>query len=253
MIKKIIFSLLIFTAISAYSQDESISNYKYIIVKDKFDFLKKSDQYQTSSLTKFLLKKKGFEVVLSNEDLPNDLKLGGKCSALEASVEDESNMFTVKSIIVIKNCFGAVLYTSQVGKSKLKDYKKGYHEAIRRAFETMEDFNYSYKPKSETPKTDKIIANKTDKLPAIKNSNKKVKEETKEAKPIEILYAQEKGNGFQLVNSKPEVVFEILKTRKENVFIIKGKDGTLYKNEDKWFAEFYENDKLVKKEYQVKF
>jgi len=252
MIKKIIFSLLVFAAVTIYGQSESISNYKYIIVKDKFDFLKESDQYQTSSLTKFLLQKKGFEVVLSNEDLPNDLKLGGKCSALEASVEDESNMFTVKSVIVIKNCFGAVLYTSEVGKSKLKDYKKGYHEAIRRAYETMEDFTYSYKPVSEVaPKKKEVIVSKTDKLPAVvKETNKKDKVATK---PAEVLYAQEKGNGFQLVNSKPEIVFEILKTRKENVFIIKGKDGTLYKNEDKWYAEFYENDKLVKKEYQVKF
>ncbi|WP_405606815.1 hypothetical protein [Polaribacter sp. Asnod1-A03] len=251
MIKKIIFSLLIFAAITVYGQDENISNYKYIIVKDKFDFLKESDQYQTSSLTKFLLNKKGFDVFLSNEELPNELKLGGKCSALEASVEDESNMFTVKTVIVISNCFGSVLYKSEVGKSKLKDFKKGYHQAIRRAFDSMEGFNYSYNS------TEPILMEKKDNVVVDKVNAPKVKKEVTVEKivkkPIEVLYAQAKGNGFQLVNSKPEVVFEILKTRKENVFIIKGKDGTLYKNEDKWYAEFYENDKLVKKEYQVKF
>jgi len=45
--------------ISLTSQTKKMSDFKYIIVPNKFDFLKKSNQYQTSSLTKFLLQKKG--------------------------------------------------------------------------------------------------------------------------------------------------------------------------------------------------
>ncbi|MEO9571336.1 MAG: hypothetical protein ABJH82_02525 [Polaribacter sp.] len=248
MIKKIAYCLLFFVTISVYSQNKKINNYKYVIVPNKFDFLKHSDQYQTSSLTKFLLEKKGFTVFLSNEELPKDLKLGGKCSALEASLEDKSSLFTVKVVVVLKNCFDTVLYTSEMGKSKHKDYKKGYHEAIRNAFETMSDFNYNY---NNPLKNTDITLHKTDNLPiVVKETNTKVKEKSK---LVEVLYAQEKGNGFQLVNSKPEVVFQILKTRKEDVFIIKGKDGTLYKIDDKWYAEFYENDKLIKKEFKIKF
>ena len=40
MIKKIVFSLLLVLAMSAYSQQKDINNYKYIIVQEKFDFLK---------------------------------------------------------------------------------------------------------------------------------------------------------------------------------------------------------------------
>ena len=55
MIKRIVGSLLFFMTISLTSQTKKMSDFKYIIVPNKFDFLKKSNQYQTSSLTKFLL------------------------------------------------------------------------------------------------------------------------------------------------------------------------------------------------------
>ena len=143
MIKKIGLLLLLFMSTSQYSQEINLDKYQYIIVANKFDFLKKSDQYQTSSLTKFLLKKKGFQAFLSDESYPGEIK-NNRCLSLFASVKDESSMFTTKSIIEIRDCFGKTLYVSKAGKSKLKDYKKAYQEAIRKAFDSMEDLEYSY-------------------------------------------------------------------------------------------------------------
>ena len=60
------------------------------------DFLKKSNQYQTSSLTKFLLQKKGFRVFLSTDSLPVDL-LQNRCLALTAIVSDASGVLIVKN------------------------------------------------------------------------------------------------------------------------------------------------------------
>ena len=68
-----------------------------------------------------------------------------------------------------------------------------------------------------------------------------------------ILYAQAIENGFQLVNTKPEVVFVILNTNAKDVFILQGKNGNFYKNGDYWVAEYYEGTKLEKKEFKVKF
>ncbi|MGY8910777.1 MAG: hypothetical protein ACKVIG_13095, partial [Flavobacteriales bacterium] len=67
MIKKTIFLLMLLVSNSLLSQQTNLNKYQYIIVADQFDFLKEVDQYQTSSLTKFLLEKKGFEVFLSNQ------------------------------------------------------------------------------------------------------------------------------------------------------------------------------------------
>ena len=266
MIRKIAISLLFIITISTYSQQEKINNYKYVIVPQKFKFLKSADQYQTSSLTKFLLKKKGFIVFLSSDRLPNEL-FNDKCKALTANVIDNSSMFTMKSTIQIKDCFGTILYTSKKGRSKEKDYKKGYHESIRSAYATMSDLEYKYNPIKET-----IELKKDSKVDLVMPVNKvvpekvltKVKEVAPERKEItkeifspstktETLYAQVKPNGFQLVNTVPSIIFHILKTKVKDVFIIKGKNGIMYKNNNTWVAEYYEDDILVIKQYMIKF
>ena len=62
--------LLVFTSLILVGQEINLEKYKYIVVSDKFHFVKTIDGFQTSSLTKFLLKKKGFQVYLSNENFP---------------------------------------------------------------------------------------------------------------------------------------------------------------------------------------
>ena len=251
MIKKITYSLLFFIALSTYSQNEKINNYKYVIVQDKFDFLKGSDKYQTSSLTKFLLKKKGFTVFLSNEELPNEL-ITNRCLALFANVTQNSTLFSVKNKIELKDCYGNIIYTSKEGVSKAKDFKKSYHEAIRAAYSTMTDLNYNYEAKKETINTvDKVVI--VDKVLPIKNTKPVVKSVIENNTKVETLYAQVKTNGFQLINTVPTIVFQVLETKVKDFFIIKDKNGMLYKNGDSWIAEYYENDKLIMKQFIIKF
>ncbi|PQJ69743.1 hypothetical protein BTO14_16040 [Polaribacter butkevichii] len=253
--KKIAFSFLFFIALSAFGQQVNINNYKYVIVPDRFDFLKTVDQYQTSSLTKFLLEKKGFVVYLSNEKLPEDL-VQNRCNGLTATVIDDSSMFTVKSKIELKDCYGTVVYVSETGKSKEKEYKKSYHEAIRNAFETMEDLTYKYVPLKKVSEVKKAT---TPEVVVVKEViSVPVKEIVSQEKVVvsnhlETLYSQEINNGFQLVNTTPAVVYQLLKTKVKDVFILKDKNGILYKNGDNWIAEYYENDVLVVKQYAIKF
>ena len=60
---------LIMSNIFVFGQEKKVNNYKFIVVPDKFDFLNQRDKYKTSSLTKFLLKKNGFTVVLNSEQI----------------------------------------------------------------------------------------------------------------------------------------------------------------------------------------
>ena len=55
------FSMLIALIVvsNVYSQS-NLNDYKYIIVPNKFDFLKEKDQYQLNSLAAFLFNKYGF-------------------------------------------------------------------------------------------------------------------------------------------------------------------------------------------------
>ena len=267
MIKKIVFSLLLILAMSAYSQNIDINNYKYIIVQEKFEFLKEPDQYQTSSLTKFLLEKKGFTVFLSNDKaIPTELLIN-RCLTLTATVIDESSMFTVKNKIELKNCYDKVLYSSEYGKSKDKDYKKGHHEAIRAAYNSMSNLVYHYKPnnkdtiKKETIKLEVVLPIKqaisVKQIPVVKENvlleKVMVKTQIVSESKVQVLYAQTKTNGFQLVNTDPAIVFQVLKTNVNDVFIIKGKNGIIYRNKNTWIAEYYENDELVVKQFDIKF
>lgn len=274
MIKKLLFISFVFLISKTFSQEINLDKYQYIIVPEKFDFVNEIDKYQTSSLTKFLLEKKGFKVFLSNETMPEALAKD-RCKSLFAEVKDKSSMLTTKAIIEVKDCFGKTVYASKIGKTKFKEYKRGYQDAIRKAFETMTDFNYSYNPdvvniskelkevKEKAPKvkenklvkeTKNIEVNiespKPNKIIKTEKVTKKVEEQINS---LPILYAQPKEDGYQLINTKPEVVFIILRTSKSDFYIIKNKSGTLYKNDEVWVAEYYENGTLKKENYQIKF
>ena len=256
---------LIMSNIFVFGQEKKVNNYKFIVVPDKFDFLNQRDKYKTSSLTKFLLKKKGFTVVLNSEQYPKDL-INNPCSALNALVLDKSSMFKVKVIIELRDCSNRLIYTSEEGVSRLKEFKKGFQEAIRNAYASMGNIVYEpflletiRKDKKEIVTVNPVLVEEVKEvkleveLPVINNI------EAAQISPINnialstTLYAQPKENGFQLINLKPQVVFVILNTSVKGVFLIKDKNGLLYKKGENWIAEFYDNGKLIEKKYQVKF
>jgi hypothetical protein len=255
MIKKTLIFLSLFMSISLFSQQLELDKYQYIIVQSKLEFLKSADQFQTSSLLKFLLKKKGFTVFMSNEKLPQNLN-NNRCLSLSATILDNSSMLSIKNTIELKDCYGKVLYTSKVGKSRNKDYKKGYHEAIRSAFGSMTDFEYNSNTaiaskKEVTADKDLVVVDIIATPKVVKTPS--VKTEIVVSNDVDMLYAQVNTNGYQLINTKPEVVFVILKTNVKNVFVIKDKNGVFYKVGEIWVAEYYENTELIEKQFQVKF
>ena len=261
MLKKIIFTVVVFSTLLSFSQEKSINDYKYIIVPNHFEWLKSPDKYKVNSLTKFLFNKYGFTAFLSQEQFPKDLGKN-KCLALTANVLDKSSMLSTSNAIVLKDCYNNVVFKTPVAKSKIKDFKKSYHDAIRKAFKTIKALNYAYKPSNISPSVVEINKQK-DEVSFIKEENQvtefvnpKVKV-VEEVKPItidsNILYAQPIKNGFQIVNNEPKVVFQILKSSKKEIFFIKGKNGIIYKIGENWIAEYYENDSLIKKKYSIKF
>ena len=98
--------------------------------------------------------------------------------------------------------------------------------------------------KTTTPKAIAVSETKRKETPKIPLNSKKT---------IQVLYAQAIDNGFQLVNTKPEVVFKVLKTSVKDVFILNSKNGILCKVGEKWIAEYYENNQLKQDIYEIKF
>jgi hypothetical protein len=258
--------LLLFLIVSSFisfGQEKKVNNYKYIIVSEKFNAFKERDQYQTSSLTKFLLKKNGFTVILDSEEYPLELQKD-PCLGLNANIEDKSTMLKTKVFIELIDCSNKVVFTSNVGESKFKEYKKSFQEAIRNAHKSMVGIKYlalknekkiDAKRHSEADTSQVTIKSENENNIAVLPLENKVEKASpnKDEKLTTTLYAQPVENGYQLINLKPEVVFLILNTNIKDVFIIKDKNGLLYKKEATWVAEFYENGRLSVKKYQIKF
>lgn len=138
------YTLLItcFILTSGFCQD-NLNGYKYVIVPNKFDFLKEENQYQLNSLAQFLFEKYGFNVLMEGEDYPADLN-ANRCSALKSDVLKDSGMFKTKLTVVLKDCNYKVVFTSGVGESREKEYKTAYNLALRDAFDSIEALNYKY-------------------------------------------------------------------------------------------------------------
>ena len=134
-------------SVSGFAQ-QSLNNYKYVVIPKQYDFLKSEDQYQLNSLTKFLFDKEGFIALYDIEQKPEEL-ITNPCSGLSTRITNESGLFTTKLIIELMNCRNEVVFTSAEGRSKEKDYKKAYQEALRDAFNSISSLNYSYEPQTK--------------------------------------------------------------------------------------------------------
>ncbi len=122
----------------------SISDYKYIVLEKQFHFQTEPNQYDLNRMAKFQFEKLGFIVVAEGQRLPDDLK-SNYCLALISEITAKGLLRT-KAKISLKNCHGETVYISGEGVTKEKDLTRAYDVAIRKAFDTMQGLNYSYKP-----------------------------------------------------------------------------------------------------------
>lgn len=142
--KKILFILFIICGTFSVSAQE-LNQYKYVIVPESFELSKEKNQFQLNALTKFLFKKYGFETLMKTEEKPLDLQ-ENYCLGLNAKVKDNSGLFVTKLVVQLEDCRGNIVYETKEGRSRLKDYKKSHHEALRDAFSDIEALDYQFIP-----------------------------------------------------------------------------------------------------------
>lgn len=136
--------MLVYTTVS-FAQKNNINVYKYILVPNQYEFQKSEDAYQVNSLTKFLFNRAGFTVFMTDDNIPAEMA-NNACMALKAIVVNNSGLLSTKMQIKLVDCYNNIVYLTDEVSSREKDYKKAYHEAIREAFEEIENLNYSYQP-----------------------------------------------------------------------------------------------------------
>ena len=241
---KICIFLLILSATTSLWAQLSINDYKYVSVPDKFDFLKSNDQYQLNSLTKYLLTKNGFTVLNKSDNYPKDLAQNN-CLLLNANVVKIKGLLITKLQLLLTNCKNTVVFSSEIGKSKLKDYQKAYHEALRDVF-TLSEFNYAYEPADRAD-----VLPKTPEVTPIEPTSEIVSEEPQapSVPAVEVasgLIIQQTNSGYDFINSDSKTVkYSVHATLFENVYIIEGKEGIIYKRGQSWVRESIENGKTT--------
>tara|TARA_R110001632_G_scaffold133117_5_gene247611 strand:+ start:687 stop:1544 length:858 start_codon:yes stop_codon:yes gene_type:complete len=183
--------LTVFIGFSSVAQ--SIHEYEYVLVPTRYDFSSYADKFQLNSLTTFLFNREGFKAYTNTlETIPGEVA-ANSCKALYVNVKDNSGVIRTRLQIELKDCDGKVIFVTQVGDSKLKDYTKAHHEALREAFRSIEDLNYSFKPKTlttprvQSPATDLISISKEEEKKKVK---KKVIEivQTEQDLPVTITH-----------------------------------------------------------------
>jgi hypothetical protein len=239
---------------------QSINDYKAVIVPLKYDFLKSENQYRMATVTKSNLNKAGFVAFYANEDIPAEYS--DRCQLLYIDVKKDNAFLVTKLFIEFKDCYGKVIYTSEVGKSKEKDYETAYRECLNLAFVSVNNLHYKYSGKTVAP-TGKLVgtaALMTPAATAVVNTPTTMPVTTVSSPVADVsdpnlLYAQPTENGYQLIDKTPKVVMKLLKTSRPDSFIaIKdGVQGTLNAKDNQWFFEYYQNDKLVSEKVSVKF
>ena len=124
---------LFMSIISKSFSQKSLNDYSYVIVSEQFEFQQEKDKYQLNSLTKFLFNKYGFHAYFDREVPLNVFR----CDGLWAEAEGTPGFIITKVQLVLRDCTGEVIYRTNYGKSKVKDYKKAYYEAVRNAFDDI--------------------------------------------------------------------------------------------------------------------
>lgn len=185
-----------------------------VIVPNRYTFQKEDNQYQLNALTKFLLEKQGFKTYMESE-APAEL-LQNPCDALKADVKNQSNMMTSKVQFILTDCANKTVFTSEIGKSREKEFKKSYQEALRNAFEgnALATFKSEYKAPVTT---ETAMATLTPAQPTIAKNNTQIIEEDPY---IEFLYAKKVDFSYELYDKKTnELRYKIKPTLTLNTFV----------------------------------
>lgn len=236
--------LLLLLAVNVLWGQKTIHQYKYVMVPSKFAFLDQNDQYRLNTLTKLLLEKYGFKAYLDNEELPAGL-LDSGCEKLYADVISSGNFIRTKLQVVLKDCKKKVVYQTEIGTSKEKEYKTAYTQALRAAFTSFDDLQYH-----DAPVPEQAVAETKD----LSNQSVVVLSETFDT-ALPVYYAQAIPGGYQLVDTTPKVVMKMYKTSDSKVFTaVKGDiQGVLLLKENQWFFEYYQSDRPVSEKVNIKF
>jgi hypothetical protein len=288
---KIRVAVLLIMAITTTAAAQ-INAYEFVVVPEKFQEFEHENRYHTSTLLKYLFKREGFTTYYEKE-VPDMLL--GSCKGLKVDLLDESSMLRTRAVLVLKDCRGKEVFRTVQGDSREKDFKEGFKEAIEAAFKSIKTLNYRYEPEAEAEEPLTLNFNndvktleepgKTERQNMNRNSDPAIIQQAspeeqrfvdRRPKPAdlksgapatpgqsqavssgspEVWYAQRLPNGYQLVDSSPQIRLKLLETSVPEVYLAENENshGLVYKQDNRWYFEYYKDGERVVQELDIKF
>lgn len=229
--KKIILGLTFMAGMFCVNAQSELDAYKYVIIQKQYSFQKSPDKYQLNSLAKFLLEKSDLKVLFATDQFPDDIALN-RCLAVKAEIVDSSGMLKTKLLVNFRDCKNRIVYTTVLGRSNSKDYKKGYQEALRQSLAVFLTYKHRYTGTSikivqkeipvlkESPEIASVTY--TEAKSAIKNNPNGIKLSFLGVYTNGGMSFEVKGNGsdFELIHPEIGKIADVYKTSKAAVFIV---------------------------------
>ena len=205
------------------------------------------------------------------KDLSEDRRL-----LLDVSVEKLKGFLKTKLEVQFRNCRSEIIYKSEIGTSKQKDFQKAYHEALRSAFESVAALEYRYEARQSSvvaKDTSPILSAKApasvemsapNKVPPVPEvpvvSSAAVVTSVpppapKAPKTPKVVVSQDEKNtilvkatnyGFKVLDVvSDKVLYTLHATIYDGVFIIDNKPGIAYQRGNRWVREYVSDSKIV--------
>lgn len=240
--KRILLLLLIVFSNSLFSQ--SLNDYQYVIVPIRYDFMKNDNEYRLNTITKYNLEKMGFQAFYNDINLPKQIA-SNTCDALKVDVVKSGSFIWTNLTIVFKDCQNNIVYQSEIGKSKEKDFTKSYTEALEMAFASVYLQGYNYNPSAKKTEIDNV----EEKLPF------ETKVVTQKVYSENTLKALAIPGGYNLVDKTENVIFKLTSSGKSDFYLAqKGtQSGLVFQKGTDWFFEFEQNGKLISEKIEIQF
>lgn len=292
MKRALILIILTCSFVMKTNAQQSINDFQYVVIPLQYEFLKGKDTYRLNTLTRVLFKKEGFKAFFNEETLPVDL-FRDRCLALYADVKKVKGGFRkTKLEIVLKDCKGDIVLKSDVGQSGENVHEKRHQEALTDAFQSIKKLKYNYQaPKNEVvaiadesienekpakaieeQEKEKVIVEVTEESVEIATEekpiekpesdniekpepivNQKQKEGIDNSNKTELLKVKTIPLGFEIFDSKSNIIMTLLKTAAADVYLVKGKDAIVFKSGIKWMYSENDGQTEVLKELPIQF
>ena len=222
----------------------NLDQYKYVSVPNRFDFMKSSDQFQISSLAKFLLTKNKFTVLENLEKYPTDLATN-QCLLLNLNVEQIKGFLKTKLEVQFLNCKNQVVFKSDIGMSREKDFKTAYHQALRAAFSSVPEANYKFNETVDTVSTnEKLISDKPE-VSTVAVSTTIRSTDLSTSKLTSGILITHTSYGFDIKDADGIVVYSLYQTISDGIYIIDKLPGIVYKRGNRFVREYISNQKII--------